>query len=54
MTNWSVSIFKGKLKFFRFKIFKYIFTVVLFGNSRTHRKIVRKSINTFNYIKLEM
>ena len=23
MTNWSVSTFKGKLKFFRFKIVKY-------------------------------
>ena len=53
MTNWSVSTFKGKLKFFRFKIVKYVFTVVL-GNSRTHGKIVCKSINTFNYIKLQM
>ena len=53
MTNWSVSTFKGKLKFFRFKIVKYVFTVVL-GNSRTHGKIVCKSINIFNYIKLQM
>ena len=29
MTNWSASTFKGKLKFFRFKIVKYIYTVVL-------------------------
>ena len=53
MKNWSVSTFKGKLKFFRFKIVKYVFTVVL-GNSRTHGKIVCKSINIFNYIKLQM
>ena len=53
MTNWSVSTFKDKLKFFRFKIVKYIFTVVL-GNSKTHGKIVCKSINIFNYIKLQM
>ena len=53
MTNWSVSTFKGKLKFFRFKIVKYVFTVVL-GNSRTHGKIFCKSINIFNYIKLQM
>ena len=53
MTNRSVSTFKGKLKFFHFKIVKYIFTVVL-GNSKTHGKIVCKSINIFNYIKLQM
>ena len=39
MTNWSVSTFKGKIQFFRFKIFKYIFTVDL-GNSKTRGKIV--------------
>ena len=42
MTNWSVSTFKDKLKFFRFKIVKYIFTVVL-GNCKTHGKIVCKT-----------
>ena len=41
MTNWSISTFKGKLKFFPYKIVKYVFTVVL-GNSKTHRKIVCK------------
>ena len=51
MTNWSVSTIKSKLKFFRFKIVKYIFTVVLV-NSKIHGKIVCKSVNTVNYIKL--
>ena len=54
MTNWSVSTFKGiKLKFSRFKIVKDIFTVVL-ANNKTHGKIVNKSINTLNYINLQM
>ena len=35
MTNWSVSTFKGKLKFFRFKIVEYIFTVL--GSSKTQK-----------------
>ena len=51
MTNWSVSTIKSKLKFFRFKIVKCIFTVVLV-NSKIHGKIVCKSVNTVNYIKL--
>ena len=42
MTNWSVSTFRGKLKFFCFKIVNYVSTVVL-GNSKTHGKIVCKS-----------
>ena len=41
-TNWSISTFKGELKFFLFQIVKYIFTVVL-GNSKTHGQIVCKS-----------
>ena len=41
MTNWSISTFKGKLKFFPYKIVKYVFTAVL-GNSKTQRKIVCK------------
>ena len=53
MTNWSVSMFKGKLKFSQFKIVQDIFTVVL-ANSKTHGKIVSKSINTLNFIKLQM
>ena len=53
MQNWSVSTFNGKLEFFRFKIFKYIFKIVS-GNNKTHGNIVCKSINIFNYIKLQM
>ena len=41
MTNWSISTFKGKVKFFPYKIVKYVFTAVL-GNSKTQRKIVCK------------
>ena len=47
MTHWSISTFKGKLKFFLFQILKYIFTVVL-GNSKTHGKLSAKAINTIN------
>ena len=38
MTGWSVSTFKGKLKFFRFKIVKY-------KNSSFQQKIVIKPIH---------
>ena len=38
-TSWSISTFKGKLKFFRFKLLEYICAVVL-GNRKTHAKII--------------
>ena len=40
MTNWSISTFKGKLKFFPYKIVKYLFTVVL-GNSKTQKNCLQ-------------
>lgn len=49
MTNWSLSTFKGKLKFFRFKIVKYVFTVVL-GNSKTHGKKLSAKVHLTHLI----
>ena len=47
VTNWSISAFKGKLKFFRFKLLK-IYLQLFLEIAKLTEKLSSKVINTFN------
>ena len=50
MTNWSVSTFKGKLHSFRFKIVKYVFTIVLGNSKKLPEKLSAKVLHVTHLI----